>query len=734
MSILFKTTLYFSLILILTFPTYTSSYAQKKEVTLEDIFKKNVFPVKKIEGIRSMKNGVHYSTLSTTPKEQCIVMYEYKTGNAIDTILKSSWLKSGSASIEIDDYQFSSDENKILISSASEKIYRHSTKENYYIYDRKNKTTTFISSNGKQMYAELSPNGDKIGFVRDNNLFVYDIASAKETAVTEDGKWNHVINGATDWVYEEEFSFAKGWFWSPDGSKISYYRFDESNVKEYSITKFESNLYPLDYTYKYPKAGEENSKVDIYVYNVSAGSKQKINLGNEYEYIPRIKWTNSSNLLSIQRMNRLQNKLDLLFADVVSGNVNTIISENSATYIEISDNLTFLPNGSEFIWSSENDGYNHLYLYNMSGKLINQITKGNWDVINFYGYDDKTKSIFYTSSALSPANQTLFSCKVNGSNVKQLFSEKGTDIAEFNSIFSYYILNHSDANTPPVTILCTADGKTVRTLENNSALTEKMKTYSLTRKELFSFKSSQGIELYGWKMLPQNFDATKKYPVLMFVYGGPGKNTVNDMLERDYWWYQLLCSKGYIVVSVDNRGTQRRGRAFRECTYKQMGKLETEDQMEAAKYLGTLPYVDKSRIGIWGWSYGGFMASSCIFKGADIFKAAIAVAPVTNWRYYDNVYTERYMGLPQDNASGYDQNSPINFVNGLKGKFLLVHGTADDNVHFQNSIEMSEALINANKQFDFFVYPDRNHSMAGGKGSARLHLYTKLTNFILENL
>ncbi len=723
------------------FSSSSISFSQK-QITLEDIWQKNTFAVKRIYGIRSMKDGEHYTTQSNGRNGTAIIKYEYKTGNVIDTVLKSTWLaptlkgeEKDKSSLQgggqIEDYQFSTDENKILITAESEQIYRHSTREDYYIYDRKTKSTTFISQNGKQMYAEFSPDGKKIGFVRDNNLLVYDVASGKETPITTDGKWNHIISGATDWVYEEEFSFSKAWFWSPDGSKIAYYRFDESKVKEFSMNKY-GTLYPTEYKFKYPKAGEDNSKIDIYIYDVKTESKIKVDLGNDYEYIPRIKWTTNSNLLSIQRMNRLQNKLELLLSDASTGKTKTILTETSDTHIEISDNLTFISGGIEFIWSSDKDGYNHLYLYGMDGKLMYQITKGNFDVMKFLGYDDKTQNIFYTSTKISPVNETLYKNKLDGTDDKKLYPLTGTDNAEFSSTYTYYILTHSNANRPPTVSIYTSNGIVVRTLEDNVALLKTLNRYSLTTKYFFIFKISDGTELNGWMMKPTNFNKKKKYPVLMFVYGGPGLNTVNNQWDRDYMWYQMLCEKGYIIVSVDNRGTGGRGKKFRDCTYKQLGKLETEDQIEAAKYLGTLPYVDKNRIGIWGWSYGGYISSLCILKGADVFKMAMAVAPVTNWRYYDNIYTERYMGLPKDNATGYDDNSPINHVEKLKGKYLLVHGTADDNVHFQNSIEMVNALVKANKQFQFFAYPDKNHGIHGG--NTRLHLYNMLTNFILENL
>lgn len=721
------------LVLLATLFIAIFSIAQK-QITLEDIYKNNVFFAKRVFGIRSMKNGIHYTTFSFAPgKDPAIVKYEYKTGNVVDTILKSSVLKveGEKIPISIESYEFSRDESKILISGGSEHIFRHSSVNNYYIYDLKNKTTTFISKNGKQMHAELSPAGDKIGFVRDRNLFIYDITSGKETQVTNDGETNKISNGASDWVYEEEFGFSKAWFWSPDGSKIAFYRFDESEVKEFVMTKY-GTLYPTEYKFKYPKAGEANSKIAIYVYNVSTGKKVTLDLGNDYEYIPRIKWTITSSTLSVQRMNRLQNKLDLLLADTETGKINTILTESSDTYLDISDALIFLPDGKHFIWRSDRSGYNHLYLYSIEGKLVNQITKGNFDVISFYGFDERTQILFYTGTQKSATDKNLFSIKLDGTKSKQLYPGAGTDNADFNSTYSYYILTHSDGNHPPVVALYTSEGKMIRLLEDNATLTKNVSEYSFVKKEFFKIKTSNNLELNAWMIKPANFDATKKYPILMYVYGGPGANTVNNTWDWDLPWYEMLSQKGYIIASVDNRGTGGRGVEFKKCTYKQLGKLEVEDQIDAAKYFGSIDYVDKGRIGIWGWSYGGFMSSLCIMKGSETFKAAIAVAPVTNWRYYDNIYTERYMGLPQDNASGYDDNSPVNHTKELKGKFLLVHGTADDNVHFQNSMELIRSLVESNKQFEFFAYPDKTHGLSGG--NTRFHLYNMLTDFILKNL
>ncbi|MBA3972078.1 MAG: DPP IV N-terminal domain-containing protein, partial [Bacteroidetes bacterium] len=613
-----------------------------------------------------------------------------------------------------------------------------STRETYYVYDRKSKSLTPVSAGEKQMYATFSPDGTKVGFVRGNNIFIKDLASGKETQLTTDGLHNNIINGATDWVHEEEFAFSVAYFWSPDSKKIAYYKFDESKVKEFSFNEFNNKLYPTDNKYKYPKAGEANSVVTIHAYDIATASDKLMDIGKEVDqYIPRIKWTMDANTLSIVRMNRHQNKLELMFATASTGESNTVYTESCDTYIDIhegqGDYVYFTADKMNFIIMHEKDGFNHIYRYDMSGKLMNQITKGSWDVVSFQGIDEKTKTIFYTGSETTATEKDIYSVKTDGSGKKKVSTEKGTHSPEFSNGMKYYIGTYSSANTPSSIAIYDARGKQIRVLENNEALVKKMSEFDITKKELFMFKTTEGVELNAWMIKPANFDAAKKYPVFLTFYGGPGSNKVNNSFDgKDYFWHQMLAEKGYIVMCVDNRGTMYRGKAFKHSTYKQLGKLEVADQIETAKYLGTLPYIDKTRIGTFGWSFGGYLSSLCITKGADYFKMAIAVAPVTNWRYYDNIYTERFMSLPQENASGYDDNSPINHVSKLKGKYLLIHGSADDNVHYQNTMEMITALVNANKQFDMFIYPDKNHGIYGG--NTRLHLYNKMTDFILNNL
>lgn len=708
--------------------------AQKKEITLEDVWKTGTFQSNSVLGLVSMNDGIHYSTI----KNDTIFRFSYEKVTTPEIIVSKSQLLINGSAINIDKYQFSADENKILIASEKEQIYRHSTRENYYVYDRTTKTISPVTKGEKQMHASFSPDGNKVGFVRGNNIFIKDLASGKETQVTTDGNQNNIINGATDWVHEEEFAFSVAYFWSPDSKKIAYYKFDESKVKEFSFDEFNNKLYPSQYRFKYPKAGEDNSIVTIHVYDLASASAKLMDIGKETDqYIPRVKWTKDANTVSIVRMNRHQNKLDIMFANATTGETKIIYSETTDTYIDIhqseGDYVYFTNDNKNFIIMNEKDGFNHLYLYDISGKLVNQITKGNWDVVNFKGIDEKTKTIFYTASETTATEKDIYSIQMNGSEKKKISIEQGTHAPEFSKGMKNYINTFSSANSPSSIAIYNAKGKQIRVLENNEALTKKMQEFNLSKKELFMFKTAEGIELNAWMIKPQNFDPSKKYPVFLTFYGGPGRNMVNNSFDGGgYFWHQMLAQKGYIVMCVDNRGTGYRGVAFKKCTYKQLGKLEVADQIETAKYLGTLPYVDKTRIGTFGWSYGGYLSSLCITKGADYFKTAIAVAPVTNWRYYDNIYTERFMSLPQENANGYDDNSPINHVNKLKGKYLLIHGSGDDNVHYQNTMEMVTALVNANKQFDLFIYPDKNHGISGG--NTRLHLYTKMTNFILDNL
>jgi dipeptidyl-peptidase-4 len=719
--------------LVLLFICSLSFYAQKS-LSVDDIFTKRMFASKYASGFKAMKNGIHYTDIIKDSTGIYIAKFDLKTGNKLANIVNANNVKVDGNQIDINDYTFSSDESKILFKTGVEGIYRRSTKAQCYVYNVKTGVTTELSANGKQMFATFSPKGNKVAFVRDNNMFIKDLDSNNETQITFDGKNNEIKNGWADWVYEEEFSKADYFEWNADGSKLAYVKFNESKVKEYSFDQYNNNLYPDKVTFKYPKAGEDNSILTVHVYDINFQKTVTVDIGKETDiYIPRIKWTTDLNTLSFQRMNRLQNKLELMFANATDGTSKAILTEEAKTYIDITDDLVFLPNNKGFIWTSELDNYNHLYYYDTNGKLINQITKGNWDVISFYGYDEKLNTLYYQSTENGQINRDLYSIKLDGKAKKRLSPLDGTTEAQFSTGLKYYVSTYSNANTPFVYELHSADGKLIKVLENNADLKKLMTNYKLSTKEFFKFKNTDGVELNGWMMKPQNFDSNKKYPVFMTAYNGPGANKCNNMWEStEFWWLSLLNQEGYLVVCVDGRGTLGRGREFKHCTYLQLGKLEVLDQIDANKYIGNLPYVDKTRIGFMGWSYGGYMASLLISKGADYFKAAIAVAPVTNWKFYDNIYTERFLRKPIDNKSGYEDNSPVNFTKKIKGNFLLIHGSGDDNVHYQNSMELARELVKNNVPFDFMTYPNKAHGISGGL--TRTHLYTKMLKFIKESL
>lgn len=703
-------------------------YAQPLDtISLEDLFLKNTYQPVTISGFRSMNDGEFYTLLNN---ENQIVKYSYATGLQEDIVFSAN---ESTIPPSFQDYELSANENKILLTTAKEGIYRRSFKANFIVYDRKSKKHQSLSTNGKQQLATFSPDGSKVTFVRDNNLFVVDLVAQTENQITFDGKYNHIINGAPDWVYEEEFGFSKGFHWSPNGDKIAFYRFDESSVKLFNMTMYQNHLYTQNYTFKYPKAGEDNSVVQIMVFDLNTKKTTVINIGDETnQYIPGLKWTNDNNLLSIVRLNRLQNHIEILLANAASGESNIVYSETNPLYISEIDETypTFINEKNDFIINSEKSGYNHLYLYECSGKPIRQLTKGNWDVVSLKGYHSKNSQVYYTSHEISPLQTDLYQVSLKGKSKKKLSTHAGSNDIIFSRGFNYYLNYYSSTSSAPVVTLHQSNGKLVRTLVNNQKLNEKVSDTGIEGRSFFTITTSEGVDLNAWMIKPFHFDENKKYPVLMFVYGGPGSQTVTD--SWSFGWYEYLAQKGFVIVSVDNRGTGGRGEAFKKLTYGQLGKFETIDQIESALYLTSLPYIDGNKIAIFGWSYGGYMSTLCITKGADVFALAIAVAPVTNWRFYDSVYTERYMGLPQNNANGYDDNSPINYVEKLKGKYLLVHGTGDDNVHLQNSIELVDRLVQQNKQFQQFFYPDKNHSINGG--NTRLHLYTMLSNYLIDNL
>ena len=702
--------------------------------------RKSTFNAKSVDAVRSMNDGLHFTAFTADENGNTeIAKFSFETYDKVGIIASEVDMKVNGASknISIQSYDFNKDETKLLIATEIEYIYRRSFSAKYFVYDIKTKTTTPLSiKEGKQLHAEFSPDGSKIAFVRDNNLFVTDLIV--ETKITHDGKYNSVINGATDWVYEEEFAIAKGFEWNASGDRIAFYKFDEGHVKEFQMA-FYGNLYPDQYKFKYPKAGEENAHVTIHMFNLNTKKTEQLITGNNMDqYIPRIKWTQDPEKLVVQRMNRHQNHLEyILFHDDQTDNpINSVkhkivYEEKSKTYIEIDDNLIFLKDGKSFIRTSEKNGYNHIYKIDFDGNSTS-ITDGKWDVVEFKGVDEKKGLIYYTSAEEGAMYQSLYVTDFKGKKKTKLSEKKGKNSPVFSKGMKYYINYHSSANTPSFITLHNAKGKQLKVLEDNAELNKNLESYNLSKKEFITVKTANG-DLNGWMIKPPNFDPNKKYPVYVNIYCGPGHNTVMDSWDgRNYFWHQLLAQEGYIVFSVDPRGTMYRGEEFKKSTYLQLGKLETEDMIESAKWLANQPYVDGSRIGIQGWSYGGYMTSLCMTKGADFFKMGIAVAPVTNWKYYDSIYTERFMRTPKENNSGYEDNSPINFVEQLKGKYLLVHGSADDNVHHQNTMDMITALVNANKQFDLFIYPNKNHGIYGG--NTRLHLFTKMLDFVKTNL
>jgi dipeptidyl-peptidase-4 len=700
--------------------------AQHKKITLDEIWG-GTFRADRMQSFNALQ-GNYYAVLNydRPTKSTSIDQHDFATLEKVSTLLNTS---ENSDIKTIEDYQFNKDENKLLITIESTPIYRHSTLGKFVVYDLVTKKTTAVDADFIQE-PTFSPDAKKIAFVKNNNIYIKNLETQKTTQITFDGKKNEIINGVADWVYEEEFSFVRAFEWNSDSNQIAFVKFDERQVPEFSMDIYGTKLYPTQEQFKYPKAGEKNAAVSLHHYHLSTGKTAKINLEN-YEYIPRIKWTNDANVLSVMTLNRHQNKLNFYFADTQKSTTSLILQETDKFYVDIHDNLTFLTDNS-FIWTSEKDGFNHIYWYDTTGKLKNQITKEQWEVTNFYGFDEKNKTVYYQSVEDGSINRSIYSISINGKNKKRLNPSIGSNNASFSKNFQYFINTFSDVKTPTLYTLHKNTGEKIKDIITNENLKNKVAEYQFSPKEFFNLQTKDGT-FNAWMIKPTDFDESKTYPMLMFQYSGPGSQSVsNSWFGANDYWYQMLAQQGYLVVCVDGRGTGYRGAEFKKMTYKELGKYEVIDQIEAAKELGKLPYIDENRIGIWGWSYGGFMSANAILKGNEVFKMAIAVAPVTSWRYYDSIYTERFMQTPQENPKGYDENSPINHVDKLKGKFLLVHGTADDNVHVQNTMQMIEALTQANKQFEWAIYPDKNHGIYGGK--TRIHLYQKMTDFIKNNL
>ena len=709
-----------------TLPNKSNYTSGTKEITLEEIWD-GTFSAERMNALNSM-NGDFYSLLNNDEetKSSTVDIYSYETLEKVKTIVNSKDLADLDG---FSSYSFNNDETKLILGTDFNPVYRHSFTGTFYAYDIASKKLSLI---GKEIQEPtFSPDNLKIAYAKDNNLFVKNLATNAITQITKDGKKNSIINGTTDWVYEEEFAFVKAFEWSNDSNFIAFLRFDESAVPTFSMDIVGTELYPSQEVFKYPKAGEKNATVSLHMYNVPEKITKRISLG-DYEYIPRIKWSQEDTILVATTLNRHQNDLKLYKVNALRTSSILLLNEKDDAYIDINDNLTFL-NDNSFIWTSEKDGFNHIYHYSSTGKLINQVTKGNWEVTNYYGFNKEKNTIYYQSVENGSINRGVYSIGLDGKNKKLLSYEVGTNSAAFSKNLNYFINTHSTTEVPPIYALYSGEGELLKVIKDNAHLKEQLSAYKMSPKE-FSTININGNDLNMWMIKPVDFDENQKYPLLMFQYSGPGSQQVaNRWNASNDYWHNMLAQQGMIIVCVDGRGTGLKGSEFKKITQKELGKFEVEDQIAAAKKLAERSYIDKDNIGIWGWSFGGFMSTNAILKGNDIFSTAIAVAPVTSWRFYDSVYTERYMQTPQENASGYDENSPINYADKLKGNYLLVHGTGDDNVHVQNSMRMINALVKANKQFDMFIVPDRTHGIYEGEGT-RLNLYTKMTNFIQENL
>ncbi len=704
-----------------------------KAVGYDDI-QKGTFYARGVFGLRSMSDGEHF--LAITPERGALVKYRYVDGSAVDTIFNN---KNVEPSFAVGNYQLSDDENLIMFATAVQPIYRHSYSAKHWYYNRATGELKELSPEGNEQVATFSPDGSHAAFVRANNIYVVELASGAVKQVTFDGKRDEIINGHADWVHEEEIGFTRGYEWSPASDAIAYYRFDEREVKKYHMPVFDGELYPDDVSFKYPKAGERNADVQIKLYRLKMGSSEIVDsfTADNDGYFPRIEWTGRENELALHKLSREQNSYELVLYNTVLHSHATIFTEKSARYIDGVDGtkITFLPEQNRFFVLSEADGYRHIYLYDMTGKFQKQVTNGEWEVTSIDGIDYKRGRVYFTAAMESPLRKEPYVIGLRARNAKpeKLSSAKdrtGTYGVHFSNDNKYYIQTFSNVNTPTITTLhATRNGKLLRTLEDNAELAQKLDDYALPVKRFITVMAADGVtELNGYMLMPLDFDENKKYPLLMTQYSGPGSQSVAD--RWGVGWETALLKEGYLVACVDGRGTGFRGFDFKSCTYKDLGKLEVEDQIAAAEELGQLPFVDDARIGIYGWSYGGFMALNCILKGSDVFSAAISIAPVTSWRYYDTIYTERYNGDPNENPEGYDENSPIYFAENLKGSLLLVHGTADDNVHIQNTYDMISAFNRAGKKFDMLIYPDANHSM----GAFRHNLMRECIDFLRENL
>ena len=706
------------------------------QISLEEIWLSGLYFPDFANSFLWMQDDRYYTELEPGSG---IIRYNIEDEDDQEEIVSFSSLElQGISPDAIFDYTFGADENFVVLLADVTPIYRHSTLAVVLAVDRAGNDVKLVAEGEKISHPTFSPNGQQLAYVFENNLYVMDFQSGETKQVTADGETNMIINGMADWVYEEEFSYSKAFWWSPDSRHLAFVRFDESGVPEFGMTMY-GDLYPENRTFKYPKAGEDNSQISVHLYEVESGDTRQADIGEESDvYIPRMRWI-SPEEIAVMRLNRLQNEVTVLGIDPTSGESRTILTETSDVYIEIADlhwdfeKWHFLEESDDFLWISEESGYYHIYRYTREGELVKDLTPWEYEVSSIVAVNEAEEKIFFLSTEEGSTERHLYSMNMKGKKKQRLTMEPGVHSISFSSGNRYFVDSYSSATDPGKTVLRSADGEVIRELVSNDRLRNTMDNLDITDIELMTITTEDDVELNSYIIRPPNFDENKEYPVLMFCYGGPGNQEVlNSWQGINYLWFQMLAQQGYVVFCADNRGSGGKGKVFRTATYPNLGHLETIDQVAAAKWLQGQSWVDGDRIGIWGWSYGGYLTSLCMTKGEGIFKMGIAVAPVTNWRFYDTIYTERYLKTPQLNPEGYDENSPINFAKDLEGAFFLVHGTGDDNVHYQNSMEMVTALVNANKQFDSFFYPNRNHGIYGGY--TRYHLFTKMTEFVLENL
>ena len=712
------------------------------KVTLNDVMYGGYWP-QTYAAIKPMADGVHFARMSDD--RSLILKGSFKNGAIVDTLFNAATAR-GFEQKYIDGYQFSPDEQLILLQTKTKGIYRNSFTAEHYIYSRKNNKVEPLSQNGAQQVPKFSPDGTMIAFVRDNNLFLVKLMfNNAESQITTDGEFRKIINGIPDWVNEEEFMNNCSYDFSADSKMIAYIKYDESEVMMYDMPMYiptgtpniEYDDFCAPYSFKYPVAGAANSKLSVHSYDIKSRVTRQLNVNIPEEgYIPRIKFTKNPDVLAVLTLNRHQSIMEILAVNPRSGNSKTILREESDTYLneQVYTGIEFYD--KHFVFQSERSGYNQLYLYTIDGILVRPITKGDFEVKHFYGWDSNKNEFYYSSNEGSPLREYIYKVNAKGKKTK-LTAKEGTNSAVFSTGMKYFINTHSSINTPHTVTTNDNNGKVIKTLIDNAALKERLKKFDMPTKEFFTFKTTDGVELNGWMVKPADFDEGKQYPVVMFQYSGPYSQQVHDS------WYMgnygnamfesYMAGEGFIMVCVDGRGTGGRGTEFGKCTYLNIGQYEPGDQVEAAKYLGSLPYVDKNNIGIWGWSFGGYNTLLSMSQDEAVFKAGVAVAAPTDWRFYDTVYTERYMRTPKENKEGYDAGSAIVNVNKLSGHLLLIHGTADDNVHLRNMIRYTHALTQANKKFEMAIYPDSNHSIYYGRNT-RYHLFEKIAEFFKANL